>query len=322
MMKLLYRVRVQCEMKFLPKKTYKKSREVTMRINLENEHIKVEFESFGAEIKSIVKKATGQEYMWSADPVYWGKTAPFLFPFIGKLMKEEYQYEGKAYPADKHGFGQRVDYEVLEQSAERIVFRTKDTEETFAKYPFHFELDIEYILGEDNVQENWYVKNTGENTMYFSIGGHAAFACPLKGISRIGQKVKLYGAEHKTLIFSLRMNEKGLITDELQILDVENGIITIDEQLFSEDALIFDGEGLTALGLCDETGQEYVRVECDAPVWGIWSMPDNNASYVCLEPWYGICDYEGFEGEISERPYTNVVESGETWKGGNVIRVI
>jgi galactose mutarotase-like enzyme len=71
-----------------------------------------------------------------------------------------------------------------------------------------------------------------------------------------------------------------------------------------------------------ENGREYVRVECDAPVWGVWSVPNNDANYVCLEPWYGICDYEGFEGEISERPYTNVVESGETWTGGNVIRVM
>ncbi len=293
-----------------------------MRYTLENDFIKVELESFGAEIKSLVKKATGQEYMWCANPAYWGKTAPFLFPFIGKTVQEEYRYEGKVYPADKHGFGQRVPYEVVEQSAERIVFRTKDTEETYVKYPFHFVLDIEYVLGEDSVQENWYVKNTGDNTMYFSIGGHAAFACPLNGEGRCGQKIKLFGVEHKTLIFSLRANEKGLITDNLLTLDLEEGsMITIDEHTFEADALIFDGEGVTAVGLCDETGKEYVRVECDAPVWGVWSMPDNGASYVCLEPWYGICDYEGFEGELAERPYTNVANPGETWQGGNTIKL-
>ena len=31
-------------------------------------------------------------------------------------------------------------------------------------------------------------------------------------------------------------------------------------------------------------------------------------------------DYEGYEGELSERPYTNVAEPGETWKGGNTIK--
>ena len=70
-----------------------------MRVYLENETVKVEIETFGAEIKSLVKKATGQEYMWCANPAYWGKTAPFLFPFIGKLVEEKYTYEGKVYPA-------------------------------------------------------------------------------------------------------------------------------------------------------------------------------------------------------------------------------
>ena len=292
-----------------------------MRIYLENESVKVEIETFGAEIKSLVKKATGQEYMWCANPVYWGKTAPFLFPFIGKLVEEKYTYEGKVYPAQKHGFGQRVAYEIVEQEADRIVLRTTDTKETYADYPFHFILDIEYILQEDAVRENWYVKNTGDNTMYFSVGGHAAFACPLKGEGRTGQQIKLFGAEHKNMIFSLRINEKGLVTDELLMLDVEDGLVKIDEHTFDSDALVFDGEGVTAVGLCDEAGKEYVRVECDAPVWGVWSMPDNGASYVCLEPWYGICDYEGFEGELAERPYTNVAEPGETWTGGNTIKV-
>lgn len=292
-----------------------------MRVYLENETVKVEIETFGAEIKSLVKKATGQEYMWCANPAYWGKTAPFLFPFIGKLVEEKYTYEGKVYPAQKHGFGQRVGYEIVEQEADRIVLRTTDTKETYADYPFRFILDIEYILQEDAVRENWYVKNTGDNTMYFSVGGHAAFTCPLKGEGRTGQQIKLFGAEHKNMIFSLRINEKGLVTDELLMLDVEDSLVKIDEHTFDSDALVFDGEGVTAVGLCDEAGKEYVRVECDAPVWGVWSMPDNGASYVCLEPWYGICDYEGYEGELSERPYTNVAEPGETWTGGNTIRV-
>lgn len=292
-----------------------------MRYFLENEWIQAEFESVGAELKSLKRKADGQEYMWCADPAYWGKTSPFLFPFIGKTVNMEYRYEDKVWPAEKHGFGQKVAYDVAEQSGNRIVFRTKDTEETYAKYPFRFKLDIEYVLEDTGVVENWYVTNTGENTMYFTIGAHGAYACPLNGQGRVGQKVKLYGAEHKNIIFSLRANDKGLITEELLTLDIKDGLIDIEENTFDQDALIFDGEGVTAIGLCDETGKEYVRVECGAPVWGVWSVPDNGASYVCLEPWYGLCDYEGFEGELSERPYTNVVEPGQTWNGGQVIKV-
>ena len=293
-----------------------------MRIYLENDTVKAELESFGAEIKSLVKKEDGREVMWSGDAAFWGKTAPFLFPFIGKLQKEEYVYEGVTYPADKHGFGQRVEYEVVLQEEDRVVFRFTDTEDTYSKYPFHFELDIEYVLLEDAVRENWYVKNTGEKDIYFSVGGHAAFACPRAGKEglRNGQKVKLYGAEHKSMIFSLTLDNNGLVTDELRIIDMKDSCFTITKEMFEKDALIFDGEGITAAALCDENGVEYVRVECDAPVWGIWSHPDEKAGYVCLEPWYGICDYDGYEGELAERPYTQVAKPGETWEGYNTIR--
>ena len=71
--------------------------------------------------------------------------------------------------------------------------------------------------------------------------------------------------------------------------------------------------------LYDPEGREYARVECDAPVWGIWSHSDSGAGYVCLEPWYGICDFAGYEGELKERPHIQTVMPGETWAGGSRI---
>lgn len=292
-----------------------------MKYILENDRFRVTLESMGAEIKSVWDKERGLECMWSGDPAYWGKTAPFLFPFIGKLEEGRFLFEGKSYPAEKHGFGQRVEYEVAEQTDQSICFRFRDTEATRATYPFSFVLEIAYVLQTDGIQEEWRVKNTGEGTMYFSLGGHAAFACPPGGEGssggRVGQRIKLRGVDPDVELYSLRVNEKGVITEELLPVQLENGSFPITEELFAGDALIFDKEGITAVGLCDGQGREYVRVECDAPVWGIWSHPDSGAGYVCLEPWYGICDYAGYEGELAERPHTRTVMPGETWTGGN-----
>lgn len=292
-----------------------------MRYILENDRFKVSVESLGAEIKSVWDKQGSLEHMWSGDPAYWGKTAPFLFPFIGKLEKEQFIHEGKVFPADKHGFGQRVEYEAVEQTEDSIRFRIRDTAATREKYPFSFELEIFYVLQEDGIREDWRVQNTGDGPMYFSVGGHAAFACPpkrqgAKG-SRTGQKVRLYGVGEKTELPSLRLNDRGVITKELLPVRLDQGCFEITEGLFDGDALIFDRAGITAAALCDEKGREYVRVECDAPVWGIWSHPDSGAGYVCLEPWYGICDYAGYEGELSNRPHTQKLSPGETWSGGN-----
>ncbi len=292
-----------------------------MQYILENDRFKVTLESMGAEIKSVWDKQLELEHMWSGDPAYWGKTAPFLFPFIGKLENERFIYEGKVFPAEKHGFGQRVEYEVTEQTGDAICFRIHDTDATREKYPFSFELEITYMLQADGLVENWHVKNTGEKPMYFSVGGHAAFACPLAKAdgsgSRVGQKIRLYGVGKKAELQTLRLNDKGVIKEEFLLMRLDDGCIEITEELFDGDALIFDEAGITAAALCDAQGREYVRVECDAPVWGIWSHPDSGAGYVCLEPWYGICDYAGYEGELAERPHTQTLAAGETWNGGN-----
>ncbi len=42
-----------------------------MRYILENDTLRVEIESFGAEIKSVKRKADGREYMWCGDPVFY-----------------------------------------------------------------------------------------------------------------------------------------------------------------------------------------------------------------------------------------------------------
>ena len=45
-----------------------------MRYVLENDTLRVEIASLGAELKSVKNKSTNQEYMWQADPQYWNRT--------------------------------------------------------------------------------------------------------------------------------------------------------------------------------------------------------------------------------------------------------
>lgn len=110
-----------------------------MRYILENEQIKAEIESFGGELKSLVDKGTGQEYMWEADPAFWGKTSPVLFPFIGKLESASYEYEKKRYEIEKHGFARDMEFAVAEREADRITFYIESNEDTLKNFPFPFD---------------------------------------------------------------------------------------------------------------------------------------------------------------------------------------
>ena len=55
---------------------------------LENEFLRVAINEFGAELTSIVRKSDQSEYVWNADPAFWGKHAPLLFPIIGRLKDQ------------------------------------------------------------------------------------------------------------------------------------------------------------------------------------------------------------------------------------------
>ncbi len=292
-----------------------------MRVQIENEWLKAEIESFGAELKSLVRKEDNQEFLWEADPAFWGKTAPILFPFIGKLEGAIYRYDSKEYVADKHGFARDMDFSLVEQEADRVVFAIESNEMTLAKYPFPFLLEVEYCLEENHLNQQWRVHNKGDRTMHFSLGGHPAFAAPLvKNGVRCGKRsdcfVKLYGAEDKAVVKSTQINiADGLLTGEMIPIAVEDGVFPVAEHIFDSDALVLAKQGVTAVGLLDKDGKEYVRMKSpECPVWGIWSMPTGEASYVCIEPWWGICDAKGYDGLLEERPFTNHLDAGCVWK--------
>ena len=115
-----------------------------MRYILENESLRVEVDSFGAELKSVKNKATGQEYMWQADPQYWGRTSPILFPFVGSLKNKCYTYDGKTYSMGQHGFARDMEHTLLSQTENTIYFELVSNEDTIQKYPFDFVLNLCY----------------------------------------------------------------------------------------------------------------------------------------------------------------------------------
>lgn len=79
----------------LPKK------EEIMEILLKNDNCSAKVISKGAELKSLI--VGRRELMWCADPAFWGKTSPLLFPMIGTLKDGKTLINGTEYKITKHG---------------------------------------------------------------------------------------------------------------------------------------------------------------------------------------------------------------------------
>lgn len=277
--------------------------------HLENNRLSVSVDSHGAELRSLKRRSDDTEYMWNADPGYWAETSPVLFPFVGSLNHGGYRYRGKEYPMSKHGFAKDMEFGLLRQTGNELGFVLRADEETKADYPFDFELEIGYRLDEGNgntLTVSWKVTNRGGQEMYFSIGGHPGFLRQPggKGVQTDCRLLFDTGQGNDKIISSV-VGTGSLLSERTREYALRDGMLDITEDLFEEDALVIEHGQAHKVSLCDAGGQPFVTVEFDAPLFALWAPVGKNVPFVCVEPWYGRCDRETFEGELPRREYGN-----------------
>lgn len=275
---------------------------------LHNEEIAVCIALLGAELKSLKDIKSGREYMWSGDPAFWKRVSPVLFPLVGNYRNKQAVYEGKAYPLSQHGFARDREFTLVSQTDEEAWFALESDETTRKCYPFDFRLELGYRLSGREVEVLWRVKNTGKETMYFSIGGHPAFACPL---NEEGNKEGYsFWFDSGEPLETRIIGPDGLATDDHEEYFLDEGTLPITEELFDQDALVVEGGQAHEVRLLDPSGDAFVTMQFDAPLFGLWSPPGKKAPFICIEPWYGRCDHKDFRGTIEEREWGNMLEEG------------
>lgn len=287
--------------------------------SLENAQLVISVDTFGAELKSLKKKATGTEYMWDASPAYWKRTSPVLFPIVGSLNNGRYRYGGKEYPMSQHGFARDMEFVLKEQTADALYFMLESDEETRAKYPFDFALELGYRLVENNLVVSWKVENRGDRDMHFSIGGHPAFLCPIE--NRGVQTDYKLAFDTSDKITAAIIGDGGTLSQRTKEYALKDGMMELTADLFDEDALIIENNQAHKVSLCDAQGRPYLTVRFEAPLFGLWSPAKKNAPFICIEPWYGRCDRENFEGDLSERAYGNRLAPSGTFYAEYTITV-
>lgn len=291
-----------------------------MRYVLENEALRVEIDSFGAELKSVKDKATGQEYMWQGDPKYWGRTSPVLFPFVGKLRNDSFLHGGKTYTMKQHGFARDLEHQMLSKTDTSIWFKLVTSEETLENYPFSFVLSIGYELKDNELKVLWeVVNNSVDKHMHFGIGAHPAFNCPIHGEdSKAGYKLYFGGIDE--LHHHGNDPVTGLSLDEDLTLPLENHRATITPEFFDRCTYIAEGNQTGEIGIEDPDGNRILTVLFDMPLFGLWSPEGKNAPFLCIEPWCGRCDSVAFEGTLKARAYDNALDAGEKFNTSYTIR--
>jgi len=272
-----------------------------MRYIIKSKELTAEIDSSGAEVRSV--KRGGREYMWCGDSAYWGRVSPVLFPFVGRVRNGKYRCGGTEYSMGQHGFARDMEFEMVSHSEDTVSFELRSSGETLKKYPFDFVLGITYTVKDNVLTVGWTVENTNDSEMYFSIGAHPAFMCPIDGGEQPDYKLRFDAdrIEYYLLDNGLLDKSKGYE------LPINNGYADITKGMFDKDALIVEGRQAREISLCRSDGKEYITVKTDAPLFGLWSPAGKNAPFICIEPWYGRCDASDFDGELSGREYSNTL---------------
>lgn len=288
-----------------------------MKFLLENSELSIQVDELGAELTSIYNPSAKSEYLWNASPEYWKRHSPILFPFVGSLRNKSFIYEGAVYPASQHGFARDKRFRLLNRSDTELWFFLEDDEETIRHYPFHFRLEVGYLLKDKAITVSWRVVNRGHKEMYFSIGAHPAFNCPLHPDENNTECFIQF--DNREPLHYLLINESGLAVkkplEEQDLLATDDhGCLPYNPHLFDKDALIFEDRQCHRVSLLNSSKLPYVTVSFDAPLFGLWSPAGKNAPFFCIEPWYGRCDSEAFQGTLKEREWGNTLQAGEAFE--------
>lgn len=287
---------------------------------LENEILTVKVKEHGAELCSIVKGDT--EYLWQADPAFWGRHSPVLFPIVGSVWNGRYHVADKEFALGQHGFARDMDFEKVNGSDSEVRYRLVSSDETVARYPWQFVLEIAYRLHGNKIDVIWEVSNPSDEEMYFQIGAHPAFNYP--DYDPVKDERGYLSFDVKDNLQCIRIQEKGCVNADVTYpLEIpQDGLLPLAKDTFDTiDTIMLQDRQIGRVTLHRNDRSPWLSLSFDAPVVGIWSPPGKNAPFICLEPWYGRCDRAGYEGDFTDKDWMNRLAPGERFSSVYTIEI-
>lgn len=265
---------------------------------LQNNDLIIKVKSFGAELCSVFSSKNNIEYMWQANLDLWPRHAPNLFPIVGKLKDNSFSYLNNNYQLPQHGFARDNEFICIEKTESKLTFELTANEETLKHYPFHFSLQISYTLTANSLITNYKIYNPSNTEIYFSVGAHPAFNCPLQ-TSETFEDYDLVFPTKKELVINT-LND-GLIKNNTKTISLNENKLKVSKTLFDNDALVFMNSQIENVSLISNKTKHGVTMKCaNWPFFGIWTKK-NSEKFICLEPWFGIADSETTNSNFTKK---------------------
>jgi galactose mutarotase-like enzyme len=274
-------------------------------VRLSSGELTAEVSPLGAQLFALRDRA-GRDLLWDGDPSVWSGRAPLLFPIVGVLAGGVYRLGSKSYRLPRHGFARGKLFAVVESGSAAATFRLKSDEASLLIYPFHFELDVHFSLAGPTLSVTTSVRNLGDEDMPASCGYHPAFRWPLPfGQPRLSHFIEFANDEPAPI---RRLDVDGLLTPARHPTPVSQRRLHLMDAQFQDDVIIFDEIRSRSVTYGASVGPRVQVSFPDTPYLGIWTKP--GANFICIEPWHGVADPEGFSGDFRTKPGVFKVAAG------------
>ena len=277
-------------------------------ITLHNQFVSASINPYGAELKSLINKENNTEYIWQADPTYWNRSAPVLFPIVGEVKNNTIIVGGEQYALNRHGFARDSMFTVAKQTEDSVTFTLESTAETKKIFPFEFRFSVQYTLEGKKIHVYFITENIGADTMFFSVGAHPAFNLPTSNIT------DYYIEFEKPETLSRYLLADNLFSGETEVVLKNSNRMELQTLLFDKDAIVFKNMQSGWMALKSKSGDYSVKMDLEGfPYFGIWTKP-NCEQFICLEPWCGLADSSNFNGEFKDKEGVISLASGEVFE--------
>lgn len=258
-------------------------------LTIENALLKVEIDEVGAQISHVIDKMGNFDYIWNGSQ--WPYHAPIKFPIIGKLNNQG-QLQDKIDEINENGFAYDMKWTVVDKGDDRVSLTLTQSESTLEDYPYEFSLMVTYSLISNQLQVDFYLKNTNSQAMPYSLGFAPTFNVPFipDGIRLNFNNYELNFMPEVQTLSHLELTQKKFLTGkELPINDAIKSRLPLNYQEFKNGPILISNAGLTEVSLNSQDSEHQIQLTLeDFPYLAVSTFGEQETQFISIELMNGL----------------------------------
>ena len=289
-----------------------------MQHTIENEFLRVTAHEHGAELTSVIKRDTGEELLWNADPAVWDFHAPILFPYCGKLKNGIYHLDGGTYSGAMHGFARDMEHRFLGSEASSMSFVLESDRATRALLPREFTFRTTYTLSGRTLRHRVEVVNRDDRELRFGLGYHPAFTFPFDDRHTTEDYEIRFDSPQSPIVLQNYISGPnwGFISGGSYPLHPDSAVIPLNDRLFDHDSICLSGLHAKTISICEKDSNRRVTLGIGQfPYVLLWSMMGTDVlKFLAIEPWHCLQDHTNTDNDWEKKPCAAVLAPGQSWE--------